>query len=121
MVKANGRTIMSLFMEKSSSLVTQSVSGCRDLLKLTHDRTDMAVRKTLLMFLVWGGMCCCRMGLPWALSEGQGRMAPAARARGRGWAAPAVFRALGQPRACATCQGQLSACLGLPMDGGWKL
>ena len=26
-------------------------------------------------------------------------------------AAPAALRALGQPRACATCQGQLSACL----------
>ena len=29
-------------------------------------------------------------------------------------AAPAALRALGQPRACATCQGQLSACLAAP-------
>ena len=55
----------------------------RDLLKLTQDRIDVTVRMALLPFLLWGRMCC-RAGLPWAPSEGQDRVAPAARDGCRG-------------------------------------
>lgn len=84
----------------------------------------MTVRMALLVFLVWGRMCC-RAGLPWAPSEGQGRTAPAARdgCRLGRWgcsqgcpglscrAAPAALRALCQGRGSASCPEQQSSCV----------